>query len=299
MASQCLEAILSTHLVQSCHLLSSPKTLQDTSNIWGLADSISTDLLGPKSAKPAKRNWGPTLLVWSSSASARGMNLWWRHLPLGVLVDICMHVYRFAFILLVCMHAAYDFYLCIKYFIHMTIFIFYACLDRLCLKFKWTSAFANKDQKKVHRGGWNSSVANALPRTLWISMCPWLRKDKYNSDINKYHVEIDEEDESVDEDLERYVKTSTKVSPCVSVCVLILVHFTVVPCLLFENICGCSARNSNINQRVHLYFCVLCTCRCIYCMSDLSYHARPTILPTIYTVSKTQNVNMNGSYLYI
>ena len=46
------------------------------------------------------------------------------------------------------MHAAYDFYLCIKYFIHMTIFIFYACLDRLCLKFKWTSAFANKDQKK-------------------------------------------------------------------------------------------------------------------------------------------------------
>lgn len=60
-----------------------------------------------------------------------------------------------------------------------------------------------------------------------------------------------------------------------------------------------SARNYNINQRVHLYFCVLCTCRCIYCMSDLSYHARPTILPTIYTVSKTQNVNMNGSYLYI
>lgn len=156
-----------------------------------------------------------------------------------------------------------------------------------------------KIKRKVHRGGWNSSVANALPRTLWISMCPWLRKDKYNSDINKYHVEIDEEDESVDEDLERYVKTSTKVSPCVSVCVLILVHFTVVPCLLFENICGCSARNYNINQRVHLYFCVLCTCRCIYCMSDLSYHARPTILPTIYTVSKTQNVNMNGSYLYI
>ena len=54
---------------------------------------------------------------------------------------------------LVCMHAAYDFYLCIKYFIHMTIFIFYACLDRLCLKFKWTSAFANKDQKKGPSGG--------------------------------------------------------------------------------------------------------------------------------------------------
>ena len=48
-------------------------------------------------------------------------------------------------------------------------------------------------------------------------MRPWLRKDKYNSDINKYHVEIDKEDESVDEDLERYVKTSTKVCPCVCV----------------------------------------------------------------------------------
>lgn len=36
------------------------------------------------------------------------------------------------------------------------------------------------------------------------------RKDKYNKKINKYHVEVDEDDESVDEDLERETKTSIK-----------------------------------------------------------------------------------------
>ena len=67
-------------------------------------------------------------------------------------------------------------------------------------------------------------------------MCPWLRKDKYNSDIKKYHVEIDEEDESVDEDLERYTQTSTKVASCVCVCLCVHVcegRFLSNLCLLF------------------------------------------------------------------
>lgn len=36
------------------------------------------------------------------------------------------------------------------------------------------------------------------------------RKDKYNKNICKYHVEVDEDDEDVDEDLEREIKTSRK-----------------------------------------------------------------------------------------
>lgn len=39
---------------------------------------------------------------------------------------------------------------------------------------------------------------------------PSPRKDKYNKKINKYHVETDEQDESMDEDLERVVHESTK-----------------------------------------------------------------------------------------
>lgn len=198
------------------------------------------------------------------------------------------------------MHAAYDFYLCIKYFIHMTIFIFYACLDRLCLKFKWTSAFANKDQKKGPSGGmklFGSERFTQNPVNFNVSLTQ-------EGQVQLRHQQVPCRDRRGGWERRRGFGAVCQdiyegESVCVCVCVLILVHFTVVPCLLFENICGCSARNYNINQRVHLYFCVLCTCRCIYCMSDLSYHARPTILPTIYTVSKTQNVNMNGSYLYI
>ena len=37
-----------------------------------------------------------------------------------------------------------------------------------------------------------------------------LRKDKYNRNIMKYHVEVDTDDSDADEDLEREVKTSSK-----------------------------------------------------------------------------------------
>lgn len=38
----------------------------------------------------------------------------------------------------------------------------------------------------------------------------YLRQDKYNKNISKYYVEVDEDDASVDEDLERITRSSSK-----------------------------------------------------------------------------------------
>lgn len=54
---------------------------------------------------------------------------------------------------------------------------------------------------------------------IWkLSLAVAPRRDKYDSSVFKYHVEVDEDDEDVDEHVEREKKVSTKVgflSPCI------------------------------------------------------------------------------------
>lgn len=70
---------------------------------------------------------------------------------------------------------------------------------------------------------WNLScwptIGFSFKVVIWkLSLAVAPRRDKYDSNVFKYHVEVDEDDEDVDEHVERERKVSTKVgslSPCI------------------------------------------------------------------------------------
>ena len=65
-------------------------------------------------------------------------------------------------------------------------------------------------------------LTSALPKKSYLIPSLCIRKDKYDRSINKYHVEVDEDDDECSEDLEKELHESSKdqFSHPVSLCLL-------------------------------------------------------------------------------